>query len=224
MWNGRVHPYPARFAEASAWNHLLMRIPWRRDPRELIDLVESLPADSVAVDCGANVGDVTAALARRCSRVVAFEPNPVAFGILERRFRGKQHVHLEQAAVGAATGTRRLYLHVDHDVDPVGASLGSSLYASKLNVASGRWVDVDVIDLDAFLGTLDAPVDLLKLDVEGAEVEILERLLETGRLASIGRVVVEMHDGVVPEISERGERLRTALEGEAYAHVALDWR
>jgi len=41
--------YPAGFAEAPAWNHLLMRIPWRRDPRDLVDLVESLPA----VDCEA---------------------------------------------------------------------------------------------------------------------------------------------------------------------------
>ena len=201
-----------------------MRVPWRRDPPELAELVRSLPDDALAVDCGASLGDVTAALARRCARVVAFEPNPVAYELLERRFRRNRHVQVEQAAVGASAGTRRLYLHVDHDADPVGASLGSSLYASKLNVSSGRWVDVDVIDLADFLGALDARVDLLKLDVEGAEVEILERLLETGRLASIGRVVVEMHDSVVPEITERGERLRAALESDAYSHVALDWR
>lgn len=201
-----------------------MRVPWRRSPRGLAELVRRLPPHAVAVDCGANVGDVTAALARRCSKVVAFEPNPVAFATLERRLGHKRNVQLVRAAVGASAAVRPLFMHVDHEVDPVAASSGSSLYATKRNVSSERWVDVEVVDLDAFPESLGRAVDLVKLDVEGAEVEILERLLETGRLAAIGRVVVEMHDGVIPEVSERGACLREELATRDYAHVTLDWR
>ena len=49
---------------------------------------------------------------------------------------------------GRGDGARRLYLHVDHDVDPVGAFPGIIAVRVKLDVSSGRWVDVDVIDLD----------------------------------------------------------------------------
>jgi FkbM family methyltransferase len=201
-----------------------MRVPWRRTAPELADLVGQIPPRSVAVDCGANVGDVTMALVRRCSEVVAFEPNPTAFAVLERRLGDERNVRLVQAAVGASAGVRRLFLHVDHDGDPVGASSGSSLHPTKRNVSKDRWVDVEVVDLDAFLDTLDRPVDLLKLDIEGSEIEVLERLLETGRLRAIGRVVVEMHDGVIPELAERGARLRKALSARDYTHVTLDWR
>jgi FkbM family methyltransferase len=200
-----------------------MRVPWRREAPELTALVRQLPPGAVAIDCGANVGDVTAALARACSEVTAFEPNPVAFAVLERRFRKARNVRLIQAAVGASAGTRSLYLHERHEADPLGASIGSSLYSGKLNVDAERWIEVEVVDLDRFVETMGRPVDLLKLDVEGSEIEVLERLLSTGRLTSIGRVVVEMHDGVIPELADRGALLRAELADRDYAHVTLDW-
>lgn len=202
-------------------------MPWRwsrHTPPALADLVAALPRGAVAVDCGANVGSVAAALARRCSLVVAFEPNPVAFAALEQRLGRAKNVRLVSAAVGAENGKQNLFLHVDHDTDPLRVSTGSSLYGAKGNVSSRRFVEVDVVDLDAYLREIDRPVDLLKLDVEGAEVEILERLLETGRLETIGRVVVEMHDGAIPELSERGARVRQRLSDERYGHVSLDWQ
>jgi FkbM family methyltransferase len=201
-----------------------MRRPWRREPRDVAELVRRVPRGGVAVDCGANVGQVTVALTWRCAKVVAFEPNPVAFDSLQRRRQRAGNVELVQAAVGAQAGTRRLYLHVDHDADPLPASVGSSLHPTKGNVMPDRWVDVEVIDIDAFLTSLGRPVDLLKLDVEGSEIEILERLLETGRLAAIGSVVVEMHDRVIPDLAERGAALRQRLSVPEWANVSLDWR
>jgi hypothetical protein len=47
-----------------------MRLPWRREPRDVAALVSRVPRGGVAIDCGANVGQVTVtvAVARRCAR------------------------------------------------------------------------------------------------------------------------------------------------------------
>ena len=86
------------------------------------------------------------------------------------------------------------------------------------------WTTVTVLDLDRVVADLTSPPDLLKLDVEGTEIEILERLIDTGRLETIPNVVVEMHDDVIPELAERGAQLRERLEDSRYRHVRLDWR
>ena len=194
----------------------------RNVPAPLRPALAQLGRGKLAVDCGANVGDVTVLLARTGAEVIAFEPNPVAFERLRTRCARMRNVRCIPAAVAVADGSAPLFLHEDDEIDPLRASVGGSLLREKRNVNPARWIDVVTVDLDAFLAQ-HAPVAALKLDVEGAEVEILERLLETGRLLDVGAVVVEMHDWHTPELQARGAIVREALAQPRYAHVRLDW-
>jgi len=192
-------------------------------PKELRSIFRSLGPGSVAVDCGANVGRITALLAARGAEVYAFEPNPHAFEALARRFASNPRVHCLAKAVAATDGRARLYLHVDSAADQLTWSTGSSLLAAKPNVDASTYVEVETVDLDAFLDDLGRVVRVLKLDVEGAELEVLERLAATGRLASVEHVLVELHDRKIPGLEGRGEELRRLLASPAYRHVHLDW-
>jgi len=91
------------------------------------------PGD-VAIDCGANVGLVTVALARTGAEVHAFEPNPDAFGELANRIGTRGNIHLYPQAVLDRDETVRLYLHRNAGDDPVGWSGGSSVLPYKGNV------------------------------------------------------------------------------------------
>jgi FkbM family methyltransferase len=182
-----------------------------------------LSRGTLAVDCGANVGRVTARLAERGADVIAFEPNPHAYALLVERFAGNPRVCCRPQAVAARAGSARLYLHENAPSDQVGWSSGSSLLKEKPNVNPGRWMEVEAIDLDVFLRDLDRPVQLLKLDIEGAEIEVLAHLLASGRLSMIDHVLVEMHDTRIPELAESGTELRRRLAAPSYRHVRLDW-
>src|SRR5262245_52901688 len=138
---------------------------------ELRDATRSLRAGSVAIDCGAHVGNVTAAFSATGARVVAFEPNPEAFAALRERFERVDNVRLVNAAVSDRDGRARLYLHRSAAEDQVKWAVGSSLYAAKGNVDADRSVEVETVDLDGVIRELGR-VDLLKLDVEGAEIPI----------------------------------------------------
>jgi FkbM family methyltransferase len=177
----------------------------------------------VAIDCGANVGEVTVLLARRGAEVHAFEPNPEAYGVLLERVRGYPRVRCSRTAVAATDGVGKLYLHQDAASDPVRWSAGSSLYAEKGNVDRNTAIDVDTIDLSRFIAELGRPVQLLKLDIEGAEIEVLGRLLDSGQLAGIRHVLVEMHDTKIPNLTAAGTRLRERLAHEGHEHVLLNW-
>ena len=184
-----------------------------------------LGPEDLALDCGANVGDVTSELARTGAFVHAFEPNPDAYAVLAKRFDGVGNVELHpQAVLDRAAASVRLYLHVDAASDPVGASVGSSLLDFKGNVDTERFVDVEAIDLAEFVLGLERPVSVLKLDVEGAECRIVNRLIDTRAVDRVGTVLVELHDRHIPELRAENDRLRRRLERKGLAgRVLTDW-
>jgi FkbM family methyltransferase len=199
------------------------RIVWPPDvERRFRPVFRALGPGSIAIDGGANVGLYTWAMAERGATVYAFEPNPTAFAVLKERMKNKPRVTCLQQAIADEDGTARLYLHWQHAQDPVGLSVSSSLLAEKGNVERESFIAVETIDLAAFIASLGQRIALLKLDVEGAEIRILRRLLDTGRIDQIDHLLVEMHDGrQVPTLKGAGADLRHRLRD--YPHVHLDW-
>lgn len=181
------------------------------------------PGD-VAIDCGANVGVVTVALARTGAEVYAFEPNPDAFGELASRIGARGNIHLYPQAVLDRDEAVRLYLHRNADDDPVGWSGGSSVLPYKGNVNPDAYVEVEAVDLAPFVLELDREVKLVKIDVEGAECRIVDRLIDAGAMDRIGTGLLEVHDGRVPELRDETDRLRERLRDEGLADkVRTDW-
>lgn len=167
----------------------------------------------IALDCGANVGEFTELLAQRGGEVYAFEPNPFAFEVLRKRMEKFTHVHCYQAAVAAGAGRRKLYFHKNSALDEVHWSNGSSLLDVKPNVDATKYVEVEAIDLADFVRSLGRSVKVLKMDIEGAEVEVLERLADTGAMDLIGCLFVETHENKIPQLAEPTARLRQRLAG-----------
>ncbi len=192
-------------------------------PRRFRPIFRDVRRGDIAIDCGAHVGRFTAVLAERGATVHAFEPNPDAYAVLAARFRDAPRVHCREQAVALAAGRARLHLHVDAASDPVGRATASSLLTVKRNVSAEAFVEVETIDLRRLLDEL-GEVALLKLDVEGMELPLLEALVADGRLERIRHVLVEMHDRrSTGGYTLDGERVRAMLDSPRFAHVRLDW-
>ena len=80
--------------------------------RVLASEVSLLSGDVTFIDCGADIGTVSAHVVSRCGnvqRVVAFEPNPSAFAVLEANLRSMRiSTEARHAAVGNFKGRGRL--------------------------------------------------------------------------------------------------------------------
>jgi FkbM family methyltransferase len=187
-------------------------------------LAVKLKPSDIAIDCGANIGNITALLCRTGATVYAFEPNPFAFKELQKRFLDNPKVHCIQKGVLDENGRMHLYLHEFSDQDEVKWSTGSSLLDFKGNVNKDKFVDVEIIDLTEFIGSLNQKVKILKMDVEGVECKILKKLIDTGLIYSIEHMFVETHDVKNPALKDETDQIRSLLHEKKISHVNLDWK
>jgi FkbM family methyltransferase len=130
------------------------------------DLPESF-APAVILDVGANIG--LAALRFRASypdaAIVAIEPDPESFAKLEHNVGGDRRIHLVKAAAAGRRGELPLFR-------PAGYSIGSSLKSGGTHAGEHARVRAETLDgLCAEFGL--SQIDLVKLDVEGAELDVL---------------------------------------------------
>ncbi len=136
----------------------------------------------VILDCGANIGYTTLHYKRQYpgAQITAFEPDPVFLPLLRRNLErnGAGDVVVVDAAVWTASGQAPW---VTERKD------GSRLAATCAAIPPAS-TSVRTVDLAAYL---DQDIDLLKLDVEGAEFDLVPHL--GNRLDRVKNVLVEIH-------------------------------
>jgi len=137
------------------------------------------------VDVGANVGLLTRQFCRQVGkggRVYAFEPDPLTFQFLQFNTRSFQNKELTQCAVSDNHEPALLHLNPT-------SGAGNSLLKEGDSTES---VPVACISLDEFLKQHGNPlVDVIKIDVEGAELRVLRGMRQTvARLPGL-KVIIE---------------------------------
>lgn len=160
------------------FKELFLTEPYAFDPGTLTPTI---------LDGGANIGMAVLYFKKQFpeAHILAFEPNPEAFRLLVRNVAANSlsNVRLYNVALAAAAGELPFYFGDD------GASLTGSL---QPHAAGVRAVRVPARQLADYLAP-NLVVDLLKLDVEGAEDAILTDLDRAGLLGCIRQYIVEYH-------------------------------
>jgi hypothetical protein len=82
---------------------------------------------------------------------------------------------------------------------------------------------VEAIDLVAFINDLDAKIALIKIDVEGAEIEILKHILAQETYKKFELAVVETHETKIPGHVEEVANIKAILEEKGVDNVKLNW-
>jgi FkbM family methyltransferase len=176
-------------------------LPWRRN---------------IFIDCGGNNGCSIRKFSREFDPrgrfvMYTFEPNP----IYESSYRSFNNHELIKAAVHDRDGVATFYLDRE-DGD------GSTLFRAKLTRDSGGHGSLDIaapvqvrtIDLSRWIQQTLRPSDyiILKLDVEGAEYDILEKMSADSSLSRIKHLFVEWHWHKVGVEQSRHDKLLETLK------------
>ncbi len=177
------------------------------------DLLTDMPitSEAVALDLGAYEGDWTARMVdrHRC-RVYAFEPSPGLAAKTAARFATNPNVMVFDYGLGATDRTALL----SRD------GPGSSVHRRKGTFGS---VDVEVRDIAGVLADLELRhVDVVKMNIEGAEYDVLERLIATNWLDRIGNLSVQFHEWG-PGAYRRRRRIRAALRQSHVQTWSYGW-
>jgi FkbM family methyltransferase len=167
------------------------------DPVELEFVRSTLAPGSAAIDVGANVGVYTVAAALAGARVIAVEADGDYIPRLRENLarNGIGDVDVVAAAAGDVDGEAELTIATDRSFSTIKQLASYS--------PSGEVRRVPVRRLDTIWTDAGEPdVSLVKIDVEGAEVEVLrgaERLLDRCRPA----LIVEVSETTEPEVRSR---------------------
>lgn len=183
-----------------------------------------LRSGKIAIDCGANVGKISRVFAEKGATVYAFEPDPYAFQRLKEAVSGYPNVTIFQAAVGPENGTIRLYRHEDFESDPERRSQSSSIFSDKNSASSESPIEVEMIDICEFVKGIGKRISILKMDIEGAEVAVIESLIKRGTIDKIDLLLAEPHDDRIPSIFERTQQLKTKILKSYPKKIYLDWK
>lgn len=141
------------------------------------------------LDLGANLGDFSAACLSLGFEVTAVEPHPDACKYLERRFLGNSNLRIVKKAISPFGQTIQLQFHPDHKNDPITTSLSASIIEEKFKEPH-EGVEVESASLADFFSNGES-YDILKIDIEGAEVFILSELILFA--PRIRRLLLETH-------------------------------
>lgn len=143
-----------------------------------------LDGSSVVVDVGAFVGEWSERIHERYGPTIhAFEPNPSSFRALRDRIGGRPGVSLHPFGLGGRDERTTL--------DPTDGP-GASTHGTS---SGDHLATVEVRDVAAVLDELAvAELDLVKLNIEGAEYDLLDRLLDTGWASRIRLLSVQFHE------------------------------
>ena len=177
----------------------------------------------IAIDCGANVGNVSNYLCKSGATVYAFEPNPHAFKVLAKRLSKYPNAHCYRQAVLDHKTTTKLYFHNNSDTNELLWSTGSSLLHEKANVRQDKFIEVETIDLSEFIVNLQANVKLLKLDVEGVEHSILTKLINHGLHKKIEHIFVETHEEQAHHLQSATNEIKDLIKSRNITNINLDW-
>lgn len=199
---------------AEAWGYALFMFP-EAPEAEFEWLAARCRRASLFADVGAHLGIYSLALARLHPdlRVVAFEPDPALARSIQAaidRAPALQHrVQVVQAAAGAASGRASFRPAIGIN-NAVGRLVASAPGAAGL-------IDVDVVPLGIYFGERSTTPDVLKLDVEGAEVDALRGLFDAGCFPRA--ILIEAHPALFGdgEVTTYQAELLAVLRRSRYA-------
>ena len=168
-------------------------------------ILEKIQRGDTFIDVGAHAGYYSLIVAKclgETGRVFAFEPDPTNFAILKQNveLNNFQNITIEQKAVADQTCLRRLFLSETNSGDHRLSDDGER-----------RSVEVDCVSLDEYMGG-KGPVDCMKIDTQGAEVQVLMGMRYLVRANPQLRLLIEFWPFGLDRMGSNGGALLLLLE------------
>lgn len=179
------------------------------------------------VDCGLgeDISFPSAFLERFGGRVIGVEPNPRSLAYCRDRCPVGMEIR-PQAFWHAPGETLTFHLPRAQSMLPKGADgVSGSLVGSHEYVGGGEALSVVTTSLAELLAEAgSAECDILKLDIEGAEYDVLRHLCRSGDILRTRQLLVEFHHGVTHHAMEETEAAVADIQGAGFALIHVEGR
>ena len=156
--------------------------------------------DPFIIDCGSNIGMSVLYFKMLYpeAHIEAFEPGEESYSCLEENVRSNllSSIVTHEAALSNREGAMDFY----YDPDNPG-SLHMSTRRERMPKEMRR------VDARILSNYINEKVDFLKIDVEGAETEVIKELIDSGKPGFVEQMVIEYHHHIQAEADTFSEML-----------------
>tara|TARA_R110002153_G_scaffold185019_1_gene338190 strand:- start:17255 stop:17872 length:618 start_codon:yes stop_codon:yes gene_type:complete len=144
------------------------------------------------IDCGAHCGESILTAKERFGldiTTISFEPVPGLAKQLQEIHKNDPTINIQNSAVWINDKIKKFHLSEEY-------TDGSSLLNSLNNLKDDHFLNVSCFDLSTWIKNTFSKNDyiILKLDIEGAEYEVLNKIIDDGNMGLINEFWGEWHD------------------------------
>jgi FkbM family methyltransferase len=203
------------FLDKSDSNRMSIRDKY--EPLQTYVIKKLIEPKSHVIDLGANIGYYTMLMARCVGaqgKVYAFEPDPGNLALLKKNIaaNGYKNVQVETAAVSNENGRVKLHKEKWNDATP-------SLWKSGHTTS---FIEVDSIRLDQFFDQNEIAIQLIKMDIEGAEAKALDGMERVIKRSPGLVIVTEFLPSVMQSLGTVPLNFLTRLERHGFKLFNID--
>lgn len=151
------------------------------------------------IDCGAHCGESILSAKQKFgidTHVISFEAIPYLANQLIEIHKNNDTVNVLNAAVWINSDIKKFYVSCD-------ITDGSSLLGTTINqLNESVYVNIPCFDLSEWINNTFTEEDyvILKLDIEGAEYEVLNKMIESNSIRLIKELWGEWHDDKITDL------------------------
>lgn len=170
------------------------------------------------VDLGANLGYYTLLTARLVGskgKVYAFEPEPLNYKLLIKNIElnGYDNIVAMQKAVSDTTGMVKLFLN----------SEDSGAHTIRQSSGNKEFIEVESVALDEFFKDKEYPINIIKMDIEGAEMAALTGMDRIIRENENLKIFIEFYPPAIREAGHSPEEfVNILLKDYHFSILAID--
>jgi FkbM family methyltransferase len=171
---------------------------WRKDGGDLkLRYDYPLTPDSVVLDVGGFEGEWGEKIFNKYrSEIHVFEPVASFYESVESLFKNNSKVNVHHFGLGGENRTEAISLEDN---------------ASSIYKANGQREEIHIVDIAKWMKENGlSEIDLMKINIEGGEYELLEKLIQCDALKYFKNIQVQFHD-FVPKADMRMKKIQDEL-------------
>ncbi|MEZ5502554.1 MAG: FkbM family methyltransferase [Halioglobus sp.] len=145
-----------------------------------------IDSDGVVIDAGAYTGEWATEIMERYNPTIhAFEPDPRNYKKLAKTAHEHSRLIPHQYGLGERNERVRMTMEL----------LGSTMFADSRDTSGAPSAEVEIRDIADVWKSLDlGQVDLMKINIEGAEFPLLERMIKADLLKMVNCFMIQFHE------------------------------
>lgn len=155
-----------------------------KDARKNVNAIKKVADGGTFLDCGANIGEVSAAASEHFKKVVAVEAHPDTAKVLRSRVKALKNVEVLNLAVSNVTG-QTFFVS-----SPSYCAIGATARAAPRRKEEGYYRKVKTVSLLDLMRKYRPSV--VKIDIEGSEFDALSFISVP---EFVEHMIVEFHSG-----------------------------